>query len=156
MLKQQLHAALALALLGTASAFPDLPFVVKGSEMINTKGDAVKVAGTNWPGHNDVMVPEGLQYKSIAEIVADIKSLGMNVIRLTYAIEMIDQIFDNNGDDIDLQTAFIEALGEDDGKTVLADVLAKNPQFTASSKRLEVSVTPSNTFLSTSDTFTDR
>jgi hypothetical protein len=69
---------------------------------------------------------------------------------------MIDQIFDNNGDDIDLQTAFIEALGEDDGKTVLADVLAKNPQFTASSKRLEVSVTPSNTFLSTSDTFTDR
>ena len=138
MLKISLSAALAVSLLGIANAFPDLPFVVKGSDMVNTQGEVVKVAGTNWPGHNDMMVPEGLQYKSIEEIVADIKSLGMNVIRLTYAIEMIDQIFDNNGDDVDLQTAFTEGLGEDLGSTVLADVLSKNPQFTATSKRLEV------------------
>jgi hypothetical protein len=88
-----------------------------------------------------VMVPEGLQYQSIETIVSDIKSLGMNVVRLTYAIEMIDQIYDNNGEDIDLHSAFVDALGDDNGTSVLADVLTNNPQFTESTRRLEVYLT---------------
>ena len=126
-------------LLGIASAFPELPFTTSGSTILNSAGASLKYAGTNWPGHGQVMVPEGLQYQSIETIVSDIKSLGMNVIRLTYAIEMIDQIYDNGGSDIDLQTAFTDGLG-DTGSSVLSSVLANNPQFTASTTRLEVSM----------------
>lgn len=32
------------------------------------------------------MIPEGLQYQPIAAIVSKIRSLGMNAIRLTYAV----------------------------------------------------------------------
>lgn len=138
MLCSHLLAAVAAGLFGQALSFPSLPLVVEGPNMIDSTGAVIKVAGTNWPGHNDVMVPEGLQYKSIHDIVSDVKSLGMNVIRLTFAIEMVDQIFDNDGDDIDLQTAFSDALGEDVGATVLAQVLSNNPQFTAATKRIEV------------------
>ncbi|KAI9147728.1 Glycosyl hydrolase 5 family protein [Paramyrothecium foliicola] len=120
------------------AGFPNLPFTSEGPNVLDASGNTVKFAGTNWPGHGEVMVPEGLQYQSIETIVADIKGLGMNVVRLTYAIEMIDQIYANNGEDVDLQTAFTQGLGQENGTTVLANVLSNNPQFTASTKRLEV------------------
>lgn len=139
MLSFQLLAVVATGFITPALSFPNLPLVAHGPNLVDSTGAAIKVAGTNWPGHNDAMVPEGLQYKSIYEIVSDVKSLGMNVIRLTFAIEMIDQIFNNDGEDIDLETTFSDALGKDVGSTVLAQVLSNNPQFTPSTKRLEVS-----------------
>ncbi|KAH7322821.1 beta-1,6-galactanase [Stachybotrys elegans] len=120
------------------SAFPSLPFNVEGPNIVDSAGNTVKYAGTNWPGHGEVMIPEGLQYKSVENILADIKSVGMNVIRLTFAIELVDQIYANGGEDVDIGTAFVEALGQENGTAVLADVLTFNPQFTASTKRLEV------------------
>ena len=42
---------------------------------------------------------------SIELIVSKTKSLRMNVIRLTYVIEMIDDILDN-GDDVSIRTSF--------------------------------------------------
>lgn len=132
-------AAIAATLLKQALAFPNLPFVTDGPNIVDTTGASLKFAGTNWPGHGEVMVPEGLQYQSIETIVADVKSLGMNVIRLTYAIEMVDEIYANNGEDIDLATAFERGLGAENGTAVLASVLANNPQFTEQTTRLEVS-----------------
>jgi hypothetical protein len=128
----------AAARLKCRDGFPNLPFNTDGPKIIDASGNNVKLAGTNWPGHGEVMVPEGLQYQSIETIVSDIKSLGMNVVRLTYAIEMVDQIYKNNGEDVDLQTAFTQGLGQENGTAILADVLSNNPQFTASTKRLEV------------------
>ncbi|CAP62136.1 uncharacterized protein PODANS_0_1530, partial [Podospora anserina S mat+] len=87
-----------------------------------------------WRGHD----PGGLQYQSIEYIVTKIKSIGMNVIRLTFAIEMVDQIYANNGQDITIQRAFTQALGQANGTRILNQVLAKNPQFTASTTRLQV------------------
>jgi hypothetical protein len=121
-----------------ARSLAQLPLSVDGPNMVDSTGAVVKYAGTNWPGHGQVMIPEGLQYRSVEGILTDLKGLGMNSIRLTFAIEMIDQIYDNDGEDIDLQTAFIDALGQDNGTTVLEQVLANNPQFTAATKRLEV------------------
>ena len=121
-----------------APAFPSLPFSTSGSNILTSNGDPIKLAGTNWPGHGAVMIPEGLQHQPIETIVSDIKSLGMNVVRLTYAIEMIDQIYDNGGEDLDLRFAFVDALGEENGTSVLAAFLDNNPQFTETSKRLEV------------------
>ena len=84
------------------------------------------------------MLPEGLQYQSIADIVSKIKSLGMNVIRLTYAIEMIDDIYSESPNST-LKGTLVNALGSENGSAVLAQILSKNPQFTESTTRLEVS-----------------
>jgi hypothetical protein len=118
--------------------FPNLPFTSEGPQILDASGNNVKWAGTNWPGHGEVMIPEGLQYQSIETIVSDIKGLGMNVIRLTYAIELVDQIYANGGEDVDLETAFTQGLGQENGTAILADVLSNNPQFTGATKRLEV------------------
>lgn len=83
-----------------------------------------------------VQIPEGLQYQSIESIVSMIKSLGMNVVRLTYAIEMVDDIFSNK--DSTLSAALDNALGSVNGSIVLQQILSHNPSFTASTTRLEV------------------
>ena len=83
------------------------------------------------------MIPEGLQYASIQSIVSKIKSLGMNVIRLTYAIEMIDDIY--AGGDNTIKTSFIHALGTVNGTALFKEVVKHNPQFSAGTTRLEVS-----------------
>ncbi|KAK6088106.1 hypothetical protein SCUP234_01172 [Seiridium cupressi] len=120
------------------AAWPYGPLVTDGRDIKDTNGDIVVYAGTNWPGAADVMIPEGLQYQSIESIVSKIKSLGMNAIRLTYAIELIDQIYDNGGEDVAIETALANALGAANGSAVLEEILTNNPSFTASTTRLEV------------------
>ncbi|KAM5356882.1 hypothetical protein ACJ41O_003528 [Fusarium nematophilum] len=119
-------------------SWPYGPFKTSGRNIVNARGNVVTLAGTNWPGHGEVMVPEGLQYQSIAEVISDIKSIGMNAIRLTFATELVDQIYANGGEDVDLKTAFEEGLGQVNGTIVLNKVLRNNPSFTPETKRLEV------------------
>jgi hypothetical protein len=102
--------------------------------------DLRKKSHTNslkWPGAADVMIPEGLQYASISSIVSGIKSLGMNVIRLTFAIEMIDDIFDNGGDKT-IVAALQKALGTANGSKVFNQIIGKNPSFNSTTTRLQV------------------
>ncbi|TVY83914.1 Endoglucanase E1 [Lachnellula suecica] len=126
------HAGLTLG-----QAWPFGPFVTSGRWIHNSQGKNVTYAGANWPGAADVMIPEGLQYASITSIVSGIKSLGLNVIRLTFAIEMIDDIYDNGGDKT-LLVAFQKALGTANGLKVYNQVLAKNPSFNATTTRVQV------------------
>jgi hypothetical protein len=119
------------------SAWPYAPFTTSGRWILDAAGHNVTYAGVNWPGAADTMIPEGLQYSSIASIVSKIKSLGMNVIRLTYAIEMIDDIY--AGGDNTMKTSFINALGTTNGTAVFNEVVKNNPQFSASTTRLQVS-----------------
>jgi hypothetical protein len=118
--------------------WPNGPFVTSGRWILDASGKNVTYAGANWPGHADVMIPEGLQYQSIESIVQKIKSLGMNAVRLTFAIQMVDEIYANGGNDITIQKAFVQALGQANGTRVLNQVLAKNPQFSATTTRLQV------------------
>jgi hypothetical protein len=118
-------------------AWPYGPFVASGRWIHDSQGKNVTYAGVNWPGAADVMIPEGLQYASILSIVSGIKSLGMNVIRLTFAIEMIDDVFDNGGDKTVL-AAFQKALGTANGSKVFNQVVAKNPSFSSTTTRLQV------------------
>ncbi|KAK3306190.1 glycoside hydrolase superfamily [Chaetomium strumarium] len=120
------------------ATWPNGPFVTSGHWIVDASGKNLTYAGTNWPGHADVMIPEGLQYQSIETIVQKIKSLGMNAVRLTFAIQMVDEIYANGGRDITIQRAFVQALGQANGIKVLNQVLAKNPQFTPSTTRLQV------------------
>jgi hypothetical protein len=86
------------------------------------------------------MIPEGLQYQSIETTVSKIKGLGMNAIRLTYAIEMIDQYYENGNADVTMQKAFTDALGQEDGMAIYNKVVANNPSFGPQTTRLQVRV----------------
>ena len=83
------------------------------------------------------MLPEGLNYQSVQAIVNGIKGAGFNSIRLTFAIEMIDQMYANNGSDLPFSTSVNQALGQN-ASTVLDAILKNNPTFTANTTRLEV------------------
>ncbi|KAF4968324.1 hypothetical protein FSARC_4270 [Fusarium sarcochroum] len=99
--------------------WPNGPLHTEGRWIRDASGNKVHFAGTNWPGHGEVMIPEGLQYQSVKQI-------------------MIDQLYDNGGKDIDLKTAFVKGLGEKNGTRVLKQVLQNNPSFTRHTTRLEV------------------
>ncbi|KAL2275088.1 hypothetical protein FJTKL_02539 [Diaporthe vaccinii] len=130
--------AAALSATSAAQSWPNGPFVTEGSSIRDASGNQVTYAGVNWPGAAETMVPEGLQYQSIETIVSKIKSLGMNSIRLTYATELIDQIYTNNMTDISIEQSFISALGQDNGTEIFNKVTAKNPSFSSNTTRLQV------------------
>ena len=118
--------------------WPNGPFVTSGRWITDASGVNVTYAGVNWPASADVMIPEGLQYRSIEDIVSKIKSLGMNSIRLTYAIEMIDQIYDNENRDITVYNALVDAIGDQNGSAVYDRIVEHNPSFNRETTRLEV------------------
>jgi hypothetical protein len=120
-------------------AFPNAPLKTSNQWILDSTGANFTYVGVNWPGAGEVMIPEGLQYQSIASIVSKIQSLNMNVVRLTFAIEMIDDIKDRGGD-ITIQKAFQKALGSK-GDAVYANVVKNNPQFNANTTRLQVRTT---------------
>ncbi|KAI1089277.1 glycoside hydrolase family 5 protein [Rostrohypoxylon terebratum] len=121
-----------------AASWPFGPLVTSGRDIKNTRGGDVVYAGANWPGHGEVMIPEGLQFQSIETIVSKLKSAGMNAIRLTYAIQMIDEIYTNNGQDTTVKASFTKALGSTNGPKVYAEFLAANPSFDDTTTRLQV------------------
>lgn len=121
------------------SSWPHGPFISSGRQILNALNETVVYAGVNWPGAADVMIPEGLQYASIASIVSKIKALGMNVIRLTYATEMIDDVFGNDGRDVLLRDALVTALGGANASFVFGEIMRVNPQLGEDVTRLQVS-----------------
>ncbi|PYH96903.1 cellulase family protein [Aspergillus ellipticus CBS 707.79] len=122
---------------GLVASISSEPLSTNGRWIVDADGNNVTYAGANWPGAAEAMLPEGLQYQSIEYIVGKLKDLGMNVIRLTYAIEMIDDIYET-GADVSIKTSFINALGETNGTTIYNDVIKNNPQFNENTTRLEV------------------
>ncbi|KAJ4359451.1 uncharacterized protein N0V89_000004 [Didymosphaeria variabile] len=129
--------AAALPAASTKRDAPNLPFSTKGRDILDSNGDIFHYKGTNWPGHQEIMIPEGLQHASVAEIVAWIPKFGLNSVRMTFAIEMIDDIYSNNTSQT-LEKSVVNALGQENGTLVLEQILENNPQFTNETTRLEV------------------
>lgn len=119
-------------------SFPNGPFSVSESRIYGANGRRVTYAGVNWPGAEATMVPEGLQYQSVQSIVSKIKSLDMNAVRLTYATEMIDQIYDHMMD-VPIRDSFNNALGEENGTVMFGKVLANNPTFASNITHMQAS-----------------
>jgi aryl-phospho-beta-D-glucosidase BglC (GH1 family) len=119
-------------------AFQPLPFTSSDRWIIDANGNNVPIVGINWPGAADTMLPEGLGYQSIANIVQKIADTGFNTVRLTFAIEMVDDILDNGGD-VTLSNTLTRALGQSNGTAMLATIIENNPQFTKNTTRLQVS-----------------
>lgn len=114
-----------------------LPLSSSDRWIVDANGNHVPIVGINWPGAADTMLPEGLQYSSIECIVQKISDTGFNAVRLTFAIEMVDDILDNGGD-VTLNDTLTTALGQTNGTKILGQILANNPQFTAETTRLQV------------------
>jgi hypothetical protein len=114
-----------------------LPLSSSDRWIVDANGNHVPIVGINWPGAADTMLPEGLQYSSIECIVQKISDTGFNAVRLTFAIEMVDDILDNGGD-VTLNDTLTTALGQTNGTKILRQILANNPQFTAETTRLQV------------------
>jgi endoglucanase len=114
-----------------------LPLSTKGRDVIDANGDVFHYKATNWPGHQEIMIPEGLQYSSVSDIVSWFPKLGLNSVRLTFAIEMIDEYYSNSPNQT-LEKSVINALGQVNGTKVLNQILAKNPQFRRNTTRLQV------------------
>lgn len=127
------------AIAAASSPWPNGPFVTSDRWITDASGNVVTYAGVNWPGHIDTMIPEGLQYQSVSSLVSKVKSLGMNAVRLTYAIEMVDQIVANDNKDVPISKAFADALGQENGTAVLQQVLKNNQGlFDENTTRLQV------------------
>jgi hypothetical protein len=127
------------SLLPFVASLPNLPLSTSGRWIIDNKQNTVTYAGVNWPGHMAAMIPEGLQYQSIENIIGKIKSLGMNAIRLTYATELVDTLLDRgNLGDIRVQDSLIKALGQNNGSVVFKNILKNNPQFSEQTTRFQV------------------
>lgn len=119
------------------NSWPNGPLRTDGPTIVDASGSPVTYVGVNLPGHNDAMIPEGLQYSSVSDIISKIRALNMNVVRLTYAIEMVNDILDNGGD-VSIKDTLENALGSVNGSIVLEQILEKNPSFTSNMTRLEV------------------
>jgi aryl-phospho-beta-D-glucosidase BglC (GH1 family) len=130
--------AFSLSSISVRAAWPNGPFKTSGRWLLDASGSNVTYAGVNWPAHVETMLPEGLQYQSIDSIVSQIKSLGMNAVRLTWAVQMVDEIYANGGQDVDIRTAFVNALGQENGTAVLQRVLKNNPSFSEGTTRIQV------------------
>lgn len=120
------------------SAWPYGPLSTRGRDIVNTRGDTVRWAGINWPGSGETMVPEGLEWQSIDDILDAVAEVGFNFIRLTYAIEMIDQVYLRNDSDVPLEVAMISALGYENGTRVTQEILARHPDWTTATTRFEI------------------
>lgn len=121
------------------------PLSTSGRWIVDANGQNITFAGVNWPGASEAMLPEGLQYQSIENIVDKIKTLGMNVIRLTFAIEMIDDILET-GRDVSIKDSLVKALGEKNGTKVFSNIVRHNPQFGVDTTRLQVGIAQGNAY----------
>ncbi|KAK1585370.1 beta-1,6-galactanase [Colletotrichum navitas] len=122
----------------TGSAWPYGPFRTRGRDIVNSRGEVVTWAGVNWPMSGETMVPEGLEWASVDQILDDVESVGFNYIRMGYAIEMVDQIYDREGEDVPLEVAMITALGFVNGTRVTNDIIRNNPSWTRETTRFEI------------------
>ncbi|MCO5602283.1 hypothetical protein L7F22_056412 [Adiantum nelumboides] len=51
-------------------------------------GERVKLACVNWAGHLETMLPEGLNRQPLSKLASEVKSMGFNCVRLTFATYM--------------------------------------------------------------------
>ncbi|KXJ88434.1 glycoside hydrolase superfamily [Microdochium bolleyi] len=121
-----------------SSTWPYGPLNTKGRDVINSRGDVVTWAGVNWPMSGETMIPEGLEWASVDDILDQVASVGWNYLRMGYAIQMIDEVYLRDGVDVPLEVAMIQALGYVNGTKVTKEVIAKNPGWTKQTTRFEI------------------
>jgi endoglucanase len=68
------------------------PLSTRGAEIIDAKGHPVLLRGVNWFGiESDTHVPHGLWARDYKEMLAQMKDLGYNMIRLPYSVQSLQE-----------------------------------------------------------------
>ncbi|MEO1430566.1 MAG: cellulase family glycosylhydrolase [Cyanobacteria bacterium J06633_8] len=76
--------------LARAATTMQLPLSTRGAKIIDAKGARVLLQGVNWFGmETETHVPHGLWERDYKEMLAQIKTLGYNLIRLPYSVETL-------------------------------------------------------------------
>ena len=83
------------------------------------------------------MIPEGLQHSSVQDIVSWFPKLGLNSVRMPFAIQMVDDYLANSPNQT-LEKSVLNAIPGTNGTDALNSILEKNPQFTKNTTRLQV------------------
>ncbi|KAI0131555.1 glycoside hydrolase family 5 protein [Daldinia grandis] len=122
----------------SSTEWPYGPFRTKGRDVINSREEVITWAGVNWPMSGETMIPEGLEWKSAEAILDDVVSVGFNFLRMGYAIQMVDEVYDRGGEDVPLEVALIMALGYENGTKVTNAIISKNPTWTRETTRFEI------------------
>jgi endoglucanase len=79
-----------------------------------------------------------LQLRSIvSDLAVIVETMYLHEYR-TYAIEMIDQVYDREGMDVPLEVAMINSLGYVNGTKVTKEIIEKNPGWTKDTTRFEI------------------
>lgn len=67
-----------------------LPLSTRGSKIVDARGASVLLRGVNWFGiETELHVPHGLWSRDYKEMLAQIKNLGYNLIRLPYSVQSL-------------------------------------------------------------------
>ncbi|WP_349262960.1 cellulase family glycosylhydrolase [Allocoleopsis sp.] len=67
-----------------------LPLSTSGSKIVDASGRAVLLRGVNWFGiETQLHAPDGLSSRDYKDMLAQIKSLGYNLIRLPYSVQSL-------------------------------------------------------------------
>lgn len=78
---------LLLVPLAAAASLPPLPLHTSSRWILDANNHRVKLRCTNWAGHMETHLPEGLHHKSVDHITSWIAAQGFNCVRLTYSID---------------------------------------------------------------------
>ena len=66
------------------------PLSTRGAEIIDAKGHSILLRGVNWFGiETDTHVPHGLWARDYRDMLAQMKDLGYNMIRLPYSVQSL-------------------------------------------------------------------
>ncbi|MFQ3629434.1 MAG: cellulase family glycosylhydrolase, partial [Cyanobacteriota bacterium] len=73
-----------------ASTVVQTPLSTRGSQIIDASGKTILLRGVNWFGiETDLHAPHGLWARDYKQMLAQIRSLGYNVIRLPFSIQSL-------------------------------------------------------------------
>ncbi|KAI1339818.1 glycoside hydrolase superfamily [Xylariaceae sp. FL0016] len=118
--------------------WPYAPFRTQGRHIVNSHNESVTWAGVNWPLSGETMIPEGVEYQSVSDILDLVKSAGFNMLRMPYAIEMVDQIYEGDGEDVSLEVSLVNGMGAANGTRVAQMMIAQNPTWSLQTTRFEI------------------
>jgi aryl-phospho-beta-D-glucosidase BglC (GH1 family) len=140
-----------------ASPITKFPLSTRGNQIVDAEGKPVQLAGVNWFGINSLIyVPHGLWANGYREMIAQMKQVGFNMIRLPFSYDALkadakairDGINYNIGSNVELigkrPIEVMDAIIKEAGRQGML-VLLDNQNFTGDNAISEVWYQPGYT-----------
>ncbi|KAL2260742.1 hypothetical protein VTK26DRAFT_5161 [Humicola hyalothermophila] len=114
-----------------------LPLTASSRWILDANNQRVKFRCTNWAGHMETNVPEGLQHQHIDDIIDWVAQQGFNCVRLTYSIDHALNPAIRVSDSF-VAAASAAGVSEDAMRELYDRVVSKNPWITLSTTTRDV------------------